>query len=405
MQRSDSAPRTLFRVAVALLFSFGGGLLGGCAGSSGGRDPAEAAGVYADRADDARQQGRASLAARQYEQAALAASEADDPTAQIDHLLDAAECWLLDGKPSVAAVDVDRSEKVIGRLPPSSSRQRHAQMRFSTLQGDLAFIAGDRRNARRLYDEALGRALGRERDPIVIRQSLLAENERDLARARNWSRQASDPRSPLFTELRRMLDVPAAPPPPSTARPPAAAAAPAPKVAATPLPPVLPRTAWGARRMRANIDRMTAISRITVHHSGTRLSGTSSRVAGEAIKGFQRQHQDEEGWADIGYHFLIDSSGRIWEGRPIAYQGAHAGSPDLNVGNVGVALIGDFTVQQPTAAQKKALSDLLDSLCSKYRVERKNVFTHKEIRASSTDCPGPALQRVVDSWRRGTLKI
>lgn len=406
MQWSMAAPRTLFRVACAILCAFGAVASIGCTSGSNARDPAETAGIYADRADDARQQGRASLAARQYEQAALAASEADDPTAQIDHLLDAAECWLLDGKPSVAAVNVERAERVQSRLPPSSSRERHARMRLATLQGDLAFVAGDRRGARRSWDEALSRALGRDRDPLVLRQSLLAEREGDTTRARNWSRQATDPRSPLLAELRRMLSVPVTAAPTARAPAPVAAPAPAPaKPVAVPTPPVLPRSAWGARRMRANIDRMTPIWRITVHHSGTRLSGSSTRVAADAIKGFQRQHQDEEGWADIGYHFLIDPSGRIWEGRPVAYQGAHAGSPELNVGNLGVALIGDFTVQQPTASQKKALADLLSSLCAKYRVERKHVYTHQEVGAKYTDCPGPALQRVVEAWRRGALKI
>jgi hypothetical protein len=403
MRQSARAPRTLFRVAVALLFVPLAALAGGCAGNSGGDAAEETVASLAAKAEQSRAQGRASLAARQYEQVATAAMEAGDTATQVDALLDAAECWLLDGKASVASVDVDKAAKLVPRLQQTSSRERFAQMRLHCLKGDVAF-GSDLSTARKNYDAALARAVGRERDAVLYRQALLAEQQGDPTRAKKLADSTGHPRSPLYEELRDMLHV-RAPAPTARANPPApigpapVAVAPAPKS-----PPILPRSAWNARRTRANFDRMTQITRITVHHTATRLPGNSASVAADAINAFQRQHQEQEGWADIGYHFLIDPSGRIWEGRPLTYQGAHAGSPELNVGNIGIALIGDFTVQQPSAAQKKALIELLDSLCAKYRVEHGRVYTHQEIRDTSTECPGPALQRVVEQWRRGVLK-
>ncbi|MBM4013539.1 MAG: N-acetylmuramoyl-L-alanine amidase [Planctomycetes bacterium] len=403
MHDACRAPRRTFVLrpvalfALALLAS-----LSACASSSSGSDPITS---LSAKAESAREGGRAGPAARLYEQAALAALEADETPTQIALLFDAAECWLLDGKPPLAALNGEKASRLIERLPPASTNERVARMRHACLQGDLAFE--DRpAEARRHYDAALKKARGRERDAVLFRQSLLAERLGDAAGAKRLAWSAGDPKSPLYHELRRMLDVQAptvaksGPAAPVVAKTPPPAA----PTAAAKSPPILPRTAWGARRTRSNFDRMTPISRLTVHHTATRLQGNSARVAADAIKSYQREHQEKEGWADIGYHFLIDPSGRIWEGRPISYQGAHAGSPQLNVGNIGIALIGDFTVQQPSAAQKRALTDLLDSLCAKYRVAHGRVYTHKELLGGGTECPGPALQRIVEQWRREVVK-
>jgi hypothetical protein len=234
-----------------------------------------------------------------------------------------------------------------------------------------------------------------------MRLSLLAERQGDVKRAKQLAGGLVDPSNPELAELRRMLLPPgvAAAPKPERAETKAAAAE-RPDAVVANGPPVLARTSWGARRPRPNLDRMSSIWRITVHHTATQLVGSSARVSADAIQKFQREHQDDKGWADIGYHYIIDPSGRIWEGRALTWQGAHAGNPELNVGNVGIALIGDFTVQQPSPSQKKALCDLLDHLCARYHVKPNNVYSHQEIRPDPTECPGPFLQRVVDGWRK-----
>jgi hypothetical protein len=67
------------------------------------------------------------------------------------------------------------------------------------------------------------------------------------------------------------------------------------------------------------------------------------------------------GWNDIGYNFLVDRYGTVYEGRGGGVErnvvGAHA--QGFNVGTVGVALIGSFNSTTPTAAQQKALVELL----------------------------------------------
>jgi len=374
-----------------------------CATTPAEIEAGDAANSGRARGDEFRSQGLEPAAARQYEEAARLAGDEGDVSFEIRCLFDAAETWMLAGRPSVAEIDVQQAEKLIQRLPVDGSKRRVADYRLASAKGDLALVANRFTDARNFYEEALARALGPERDAAAMRLSLLAERMGDSRRSRWYAGQVADRGNPHLAELRRMLlengspPVAVAPPPPRASAPaPGSASAAGPTVAA---PVVLPRSAWGARRPHANLDRMTPIDRITVHHTATRLSSNYSRAAAEEIRKFQLQHQDEKGWADIGYHFIIDPAGRIWEGRSLQYQGAHAGTPDLNVGNIGIALIGDFEVEQPTPSQKKALCDLLTSLCARYHVDKSHVYTHKEIRPGPTECPGPSLQRVVDQWR------
>ena len=67
------------------------------------------------------------------------------------------------------------------------------------------------------------------------------------------------------------------------------------------------------------------------------------------------------GWNDIGYNFLVDRFGTVYEGRGGGIDqnviGAHA--QGFNSGTVGVALVGNFIAATPTEAQQDALVRLL----------------------------------------------
>jgi tetratricopeptide (TPR) repeat protein len=390
-----SRVRSFFRVLLAPALA----CVAACASTNAEFEASDAATSGHGRADEWRSQGLHPTAARQYEEAARLAGDDGDVSFAIRCYFDAAETWMLAGRPSVAEIDVQQAEKLIQHLPVDGSKRRVADYRLASAKGDLALVANRFDEARKDYEDALAHALGPERDLAATRLSLLAERMGDAKRSHWYAGQVADHANPRVAELRKMLMDGSAPsvtttPPPKVVAPPPAA-----PVSAAGSPTVWPRSAWGARSSRANLDRMTGIYRITVHHTATRLSSNYSRAAADEIRKFQQQHQDEKGWADIGYHFIIDPAGRIWEGRPLKWQGAHAGTPDLNVGNIGIALIGDFEVEQPTASQKKSLTDLLNSLCLRYHVDKSHVYTHKEIRPGPTECPGPALQRVVDQWR------
>jgi len=150
------------------------------------------------------------------------------------------------------------------------------------------------------------------------------------------------------------------------------------------------RSSWRARKpvlskMRAAGTRWTWI---TVHHSVFTASEGSVGASLDTVRRIQRVHMDTERYGDIGYHFLIDKKGRVIEGRELIWQGAHAGGNN-NVANVGICLLGNFEVEQPTRAALASLDRLVLELQRKLLIPRKNVRPHKAWK--NTDCPGRHL--------------
>jgi len=157
---------------------------------------------------------------------------------------------------------------------------------------------------------------------------------------------------------------------------------------------ILKREAWRAASPRG--DKMTPVTgpynRITIHHSAKESDGGSELHSdgdvAEVIKKIQTFHVRERGWGDIGYHFLIDSNGSVWQGRALDWQGAHASGAN-NIGNIGICLLGDYRSSAPNPASLVALERLVDGLSERHHIARNKVFGHMKF--SKTECPGSAL--------------
>jgi len=163
------------------------------------------------------------------------------------------------------------------------------------------------------------------------------------------------------------------------------------------------RSAWGATSAkRSRMVPMHGITKITIHHSAVLARNDSMSRTRAVLRSIQNGHMRGRGWGDIGYHYLIDRQGRIWEGRRLAWQGAHAGNPTSNRGNIGICLLGNFTGtgdgQHPSSAQLEAMEYLVIDLATRHNVPVSRVLTHREIRA--TDCPGANLQLAVNRLRQ-----
>lgn len=158
----------------------------------------------------------------------------------------------------------------------------------------------------------------------------------------------------------------------------------------------LPRSSWAAGPVIASLtEPLGRPWRITVHHSGE--PNDAKAEPKELLRIFERNHQGR-GWACIGYHFIIARDGRVFEGRPLRFQGAHSGG-DNNIGNIGVCLIGDYDIGPVPRAQREALIDVLDRLSRRYRIARTNVYGHRDLK--TTDCPGRYLYPIVTAFREG----
>lgn len=157
-------------------------------------------------------------------------------------------------------------------------------------------------------------------------------------------------------------------------------------------PDIRPRSAWNARSPTSNRPFHTP-DRITVHHTVTANEASD----GEAeVRNVQNIHMGQ-GWADIGYHFLISWDGTIYTGNPVDRRGAHAGGD--NTGNLGIALLGRFDQNvSPSDAQVESLARMLRYLGDEYAipVERSHIQGHGEWPSQATACPGENLRVQLD---------
>ena len=111
------------------------------------------------------------------------------------------------------------------------------------------------------------------------------------------------------------------------------------------------RTAWGARPPAYSLDvTWNIIHLAVVHHTDLANDYGPGDVPG-ILRSIQAFHMDGRGWSDIGYNFLVDKWGGIWQGRGDPWErtiGADAAG--FNSGSVGISAIGDYTAAGPTGA-------------------------------------------------------
>ena len=178
--------------------------------------------------------------------------------------------------------------------------------------------------------------------------------------------------------------------------------APAVRFSNGPVPFARPRAAWAAAGDVPNIkdmDPMLPPKYITIHHDGmTPFWGVTDLDARLRLEWIRNGHRGK-GWSDIGYHYIVDRSGVVWQGRDVTkWQGAHV--KNRNENNIGVMCMGNFMLQRPSAAQVAGLNRTVAQLQRVYRIAPANVKTHKEWEGAQTLCPGTNLQSKVLALRK-----
>lgn len=198
--------------------------------------------------------------------------------------------------------------------------------------------------------------------------------------------------------------------------------------------PCRSRADWGAdESLMTWTPEYSGVQVLTVHHTDT-LNGDGDPAA--TVRAIQRYHAVERGWGDIGYQYLIDQAGVVYEGRysgssrscltaggdgsDFGHDGAgqgvtaaHVGG--MNSGNLGVALLGTYTSVLPPAAQRSALEAELAELAGRHGIdpERLDVAYVNPVSGATrtvaaisghrdwlaTECPGGALYAQLPSIR------
>jgi N-acetyl-anhydromuramyl-L-alanine amidase AmpD len=138
---------------------------------------------------------------------------------------------------------------------------------------------------------------------------------------------------------------------------------------------------------------MREIDYIILHHSGTPATNGVNDPDGKQIyEAICRNHHTravKENWGEnykVDYHFLIGSTGKVFEGQPVEMVGYHCGNYSINLKSIGICLLGDFEKIIPPKLQVDALIDLIVDLIKKYKIPIENIKKHQQI--VNTDCPG-----------------
>lgn len=132
--------------------------------------------------------------------------------------------------------------------------------------------------------------------------------------------------------------------------------------------------------------------KLVVHYSAT--------DAGD-VDIFREWHK-EQGWTDVGYHYVIDNQpdGQVQYGRPVTRMGAHARGH--NSYTIGICLVGDGN-PPATMRQLLALVNLCAALCIVHHLDpMTDILGHRDL--CNTLCPGDDLYARLPTIRSGVAK-
>ncbi|WP_141209274.1 peptidoglycan recognition protein family protein [Streptomyces griseorubiginosus] len=189
-----------------------------------------------------------------------------------------------------------------------------------------------------------------------------------------------------------------------------------------PRPRIVTRRGWGAdEKLRERTFVYTKkVKAAFVHHTASG-NGYSCAQAPSLIRGIYRYHVKSMGWRDIGYNFLVDKCGNIYEGRAGGVAKAVLGAHTLgfNTNSMGIAVLGSYGTTKPPAAAVKAVARLTawklglyganpkgktylksggGNLYPKGKKVRLNVISgHRD--GFATECPGRKLYGKLGSTR------
>ena len=126
------------------------------------------------------------------------------------------------------------------------------------------------------------------------------------------------------------------------------------------------------------LSSRTSTNMIILHHIGDTNRDFS---AGEIHKWHLAN-----GWAGIGYHYVIRKDGTIERGRPKNSIGAHCYG--YNKTSIGINIVGDFETAEPTSAQMASVLSLTAFLCQSYQItpSPQTILGHRDL--NTTLCPG-----------------
>lgn len=201
------------------------------------------------------------------------------------------------------------------------------------------------------------------------------------------------------------------------------------------LPPYVSRAGWQADEslVKYAVDVAPAVKMIWVHHTGF---GNQYSCADSAsvVRGIQANDVKVKGLDDMGYNFLVDPCGTLFEGRTGGVTNAVIGAHTVgfNTGSAGIALLGDYTSAHPSEAAETTIAQVAAARLGAYgfsptsaaqmtegvtgrkwpinsTVTFPRISGHKDAEQTSagylTECPGTYLYDELPSIRARSVQM
>ncbi len=176
-------------------------------------------------------------------------------------------------------------------------------------------------------------------------------------------------------------------------------------------PKIVSRKNEEGKKLTWPIEKNPKIKKFIIHHTGEYID--EKRDPMELMRAIYYFHTITRGWGDIGYNYVIDQKGNIYEGRYGGPDTVGAHTAYHNVASMGVALMGNFQTEKPTEKQLKVLELTLADHALRYGVDptgksmflgtlSNNISGHSDVarKGHGTACPGKNLHKLLPEIRK-----
>ncbi|MBP2834104.1 N-acetylmuramoyl-L-alanine amidase [Aquimarina sp. U1-2] len=176
-------------------------------------------------------------------------------------------------------------------------------------------------------------------------------------------------------------------------------------------PAVVSRRQWGA--IPRGAAATSSVSHLIIHHE---FGSNTSRDWAARVRAVQNFHINGNGWSDVGYNFLVDPNGVIYEGRAGGDNAVGAHFCGRNRNTMGVCMLGDYSSVTPTTATQTSLKRLLAWKANKENINPLGSSFHYAVNRSLTHiaghrdagcsaCPGNGGYATLSSIRSGVNSL
>ncbi|XP_043477831.1 peptidoglycan-recognition protein LC-like [Leptopilina heterotoma] len=157
---------------------------------------------------------------------------------------------------------------------------------------------------------------------------------------------------------------------------------------------IVSRDEWLAQPPQEREKLSLPVKYVFISHTATDFCNNQAQCV-HRVRYIQTFHMSSQGWADIGYSFLIGGDGNVYEGRGWDYVGAH--TYNYNNISIGLSFIGTFNDYMPPKSQIFAAQKIIEKGVELGKISKNyTLLGHRQV--SKTESPGDALFSEIKKW-------